>query len=607
MLGRFDEALAALEESLRRQPANPRTLLEIGNELMRRQDYPAAIARFQEARAVAPQFAEATGALARALVVTHQYDGAVALLRDCLTAYPRDHQIIFLYGQALYCRGETAAALPAFARAVDLQPDFWPAQMFLLYAARETGDWVLEDERVAVYRQRIKAMKARDSEPGVSQGLLYFPFTPAELHKLAQARGGAVAEGIKHLRRPAHATAPAGSDATNKAVAPIRLGYLAADFRQHPTMQLIVDLFAAHDRQHFHVTGYSVGPADTSIWQQRAIAALDDHVDLSALDTEAAAAQIAADGIDVLIDLSLYAQYARPEIAALRPAPLQLQWLGFPGTSGSPAYDYVIADEIVLPPGEAGVWTEKVLWMPDCYQPNRRLEPIAPAPTRASQGLPDEAMVFCCFNAPKKLDRQSVDAWCRILKASADSVLWLLAGDPAMQEKLRQQLALRDIDPARLVFAPKLPLDAHLARHQCADLFLDTFIYGAHTTASDALRAGLPLLTLKGESFAARVGASILTAAGMPELIASDHADYEAKAIELARNRFVLDGLRRRLKSHLASMPLFDVDRFARHLDAGLMAIVKAVRLGRKPAHLRIADLPPAISAATAPGSRRQA
>lgn len=586
MLGRHPEALAALQEASRLKPGEPQTLLEIGNELMTLQRLPEAIQSFRAAYQAAPKYLEAIGALGQALVVAHEFQAAVDLLTAYLAANPEDHRILMIRGQAQFCLGEYDAALESLQRVAALRPDDWTARMFALYAARESGRWDLEAEIFDAHRKALERSSGPDDGPIAAQGLLYFPFRPDELLKLAAGRYKRLKASIRHYPPLA---APAVAPVRD--TGPIRLGYFSADFRRHPIMQLSVDLLASHDRRRFSVHAYNVGPLDDSEWQHRAMRAVDSFTDLAGNDAHSAATRIKQDRIDVLIDFSLYAQYARPEIPAMRPAPLQMQWLGFSGTSGGDAYDYIVVDQTIVPEPDARFYSERLFWMPDCFLPNRRLEPIPEAPSRAEMGLPEGAFVFCCFNLPKKLDRETLAAWLRILKAVDNSVLWLLEMDETMKSSLRQAFTAAGLDPARLIIATRLPLDQHLARHRCADLFLDNFIYGAQTTACDALRAGLPLLTLYGSTFVSRASASVLAAAGLPELICHDLATYEETALALARDPAKLAGFRQRLNETRETAPLFDVDRFRRNFEAGLEHIVAAARAGRKPANVSVRDL----------------
>lgn len=347
----------------------------------------------------------------------------------------------------------------------------------------------------------------------------------------------------------------------------LRIGYLSADFHEHATAVLIAELIERHDRARVEVVGCSYGPDDGGPMRRRLVRGFDRFVDLSALPSAEAAQRIRAEGIDILVDLKGHTQNARIEIPAHRPAPVQAQWLGYPGSLGAGFIDYVIADPVVTPFDHQPAFAERIVHLPVCYQPNDRTRPIGPTPTRAACGLPETGMVFCCFNAAYKIGPALFDLWCRLLTAVPGSVLWLLDSHPEVAGNLRREAALRGVAPERLVFSPRLPLPDYLARYRLADLFLDTAPVGAHTTASDALWAGLPVLTMLGDGFASRVGASLLNAVGLPELVTGSPADYEATALRLAHRPEERAAFKERLARNRDTAALFDTGRFARALE----------------------------------------
>ncbi|WP_247872964.1 glycosyltransferase family 41 protein [Azospirillum sp. TSH64] len=365
--------------------------------------------------------------------------------------------------------------------------------------------------------------------------------------------------------------------------AKLRIGYLSADFHEHATAVLIAELIERHDRDRFEIIGCSHGPDDGGPLRKRLVAAFDRLLDLSALTDEAAARLIHEAGIDILVDLKGHTQNARPGIAAYRPAPVQAQWLGYPGTLGSTAIDYVIADPVVAPADHQRFYSERIVHLPDSYQPNDRHRAIGPMPSRADCGLPAEAVVFCAFNASYKIGPDLFGRWCRILQRVPGSVLWLLDGPAEVAANLRGVAEDRGVAPERLVFAPRLPGPAHLARHRLADLFLDSAPVGAHTTASDALWAGLPMLTVPGRSFAGRVAASLLHAAGLPELAVADWDAYEATAQRLAMQPAELAAFKLRLERARATAPLFDTDRFARSIESAFTTMWDIHAAGESP------------------------
>jgi predicted O-linked N-acetylglucosamine transferase (SPINDLY family) len=349
----------------------------------------------------------------------------------------------------------------------------------------------------------------------------------------------------------------------------MRIAYLSADFRRHATAYLIAELIERHDRERFEIIGLSYGPDDRSDMRARLAGAFDRFVDVRTSSDEAIARLIERSRVDIAVDLMGHTQFARPAILAFRPAPIQAAYLGFPGTTGADFIDYVIADPIVAPFELQPCFTEKIVHLPECYQVNDSARKIATRiPTREEFGLPAEGFVFCCFNTSWKIAPAMFEVWLRLLRAVPGSVLWLLRDNADAERNLRREAAARGADPSRLVFADRLGPEQHLARHRLADLFLDTLPYNAHTTASDALWAGLPLLTCRGETFAARVAASLLESVGLPELVTTSLGDYETLALELATDDQLRRQLRQRLEGNRLTHPLFDTQRFRRHIEA---------------------------------------
>jgi predicted O-linked N-acetylglucosamine transferase (SPINDLY family) len=351
--------------------------------------------------------------------------------------------------------------------------------------------------------------------------------------------------------------------------AKIRLGYLGGEFRDQATSILAVELFELHDKRRFQIVAFDNGWDDGTPLRRRMAAAFDEIVDIAALSDDAAARAIADRRIDVLVNLNGWFGLGRTGVFARRPAPLQVNYLGFPGTLGAPYLDAIVADADTIPAGEESAYVERVLRVPHSYQPNDRRRAIASsAPPRAELGLPADSIVFACFNNTYKITPDAFAAWMRILAAVDGSVLWLLADNDAATRNLQAAAAAHGVAPERLHFAPRIRLDEHLARHACADLFLDTLPYNAHTTASDALWAGLPLLSCRGTTFPGRVGASLLHALGLAdELLVDDAAAYEARAVALARDPARLARVRERLAQARTTAPLFDTPAYVTALE----------------------------------------
>lgn len=365
----------------------------------------------------------------------------------------------------------------------------------------------------------------------------------------------------------------------------IKLGYLSNDFHDHATALLLIETLEAHDRDRFCVNAYSYGADDGKTMRRRLMGAFDSFVDIEALSDGDAARAIHRDEVDILIDLKGFTANARSGILMLRPAPVQVNYLGYPGTLGEDICDYIITDDYVTPLASAGDYSESFAYMPHSYQPRGRAGPIGPRPTRAAMGLPEQGVVFCCFNQAYKFTPEMFDVWCRLLDAVPHSVLWLL-GAPMAEGNLRNEAWKRGVNGARLVFAPDMAQDEHLARLQLADLVLDTAPYNAHTTASDALWAGVPIVTCSGSTFPSRVAGSLLRAVGLTELIAVDLDDYFDLAYRLATDPAGLLDLKAKLARNRADAALFDVPAYTRDLEGLYQSMWNRRSAGLPPAAL---------------------
>jgi predicted O-linked N-acetylglucosamine transferase (SPINDLY family) len=367
----------------------------------------------------------------------------------------------------------------------------------------------------------------------------------------------------------------------------VRIGYFSADFYYHATSHLIAKLFLDHDRQKFEVYGFSFGPGPKDKTYQQVASSFDkffDVSDKSDLDIVRLSREI---GLDIAIDLKGYTKNNRTEIFAEGCAPIQVNFLGFPGTMGADYIDYIIADNVVIPSGKQEFYTEKIVRLPYCYQVNDSSRQISEKNfTKIELGLPESGFIFCCFNNNYKITPQVFDTWTRILKEVDGSVLWLLEDNDAASENLYKEAEKRGLNSTRLVFAKRMPTDLHLARHRLADLFIDTLPCNAHTTASDALWAGLPVLTMKGQSFAGRVAASLLSALDLPELITSSISEYESVAIDLAKNPNKLNAVRKKLELNKHSKPLFNTSLFAKHLEDAYIQMYERLLNGEAPSHI---------------------
>ncbi len=371
----------------------------------------------------------------------------------------------------------------------------------------------------------------------------------------------------------------------------IRIAYVSSDLSDHPVGRLLCSLIEHHDHARFEVIAVALGTdSQASVVGSRLRAAFDVYHEAARLDDASVAALLRQSAVDIAIDLNGYTSGGRPAIFAQRAAPVQVNYLGYAGTLGAPYIDYLIADEIVIPPGAEEWYAERVVRLPHCYLPSDGRRALADSPTRPQAGLPQQGLVWCAFTNHYKINPPVFDVWMRLLAAVPGSVLWLRAGHPVGTQNLRQEASARGIEPDRLIFAPPLTdMAEHLARQRLADLYLDTLPYNAHSTTCDALWAGLPVLTCAGRSFASRVAASALTAVGLPELITSSLAEYEQRALELAREPGRLQALRAHLERQRSTSPLFDCAGYARHLECAYARMHQRRLRGEPPASFAVA------------------
>ena len=568
-LDRNDEALAAAREAISRDPGHVDTLVDCGIAAQRLGRFTAALAAYEDALKIAPGHVAALRHRGFALRDLDEPTEALASFEKFLEVKPADAATLYECGQILLALGRYAEALASFERALAVEPSHALALGSAGIAALNLCDWQ-KAERIA-----------GTIEWGLAgHGMVVPPFVLLSLStspQLQQAGAKNFAATIKATPFPLR---PHSARRPKK----IRIAYLSADFREHPVGHMIAELIERHDRAQFEVNGVCYSPDDTSDIRARLIKSFD-RFHVVRRETDAGAARRIRDlHVDIAIDLNGYTQNGRPAILAARPAPIQVNYLGYAGTMGADFIDYIIADAVALPRDEQRFVTEKIVHLPDCYHACDTTRATAPeAPTREAAGLPAGGFVFCSFNDVFKIARPVFEAWMRLLARVEGSVLWLRHDNDAACERLRHVAAARDIDPARLVFAGRVPRAEHLARHRVADLFLDTLPYNGHATVSDALWAGLPVLTCKGTAFAGRTSASMLGAVGLSDLVAADLAAYEALALRLANEPERLADAKRRLEVQRTTTPLFDVDRFRRHIEAAYVRMDELRRSGTAP------------------------
>ena len=576
--GRTDEAEPLYRRLLAAFPDQPALLNSVGVMLHKAARRDEAVGIWRRVLATNPNLTAPLVNLGLALRDAGDAVGAAAHFERAIALEPKLVDAHFNLGLLHHLARRHGAAIDSFETVLRLQLDHARAAALLAQSSLAICDWARVDRLTPMLRDEVaKATEGRPCAVTIRLSLL-LPFDGPSRKAVAAV----AARGYEH----AGAACAPGFRFDPGPRERLTIGYMAADFRDHPIFHLTAGLYRRHDRARFNIRAYPVRRPEPVA--QAALADCDAVVDLSAAQAEAAARRIYDDKVDLLVDISGFTQFARPEILALRPAPIQVAWLGTPGTQAGKLYDYMIGDRIITPPDRAGDYLETLALAPHSYQVNNRDQEIAPAPPRAAEGLPDDAFVFASFCGGEKIDRETFGCWMTILARTPGSVLWLYGEAPKLHVNLRDAARARDVDPARLVFARTAPKARHLGRMTLADLHLDTGIYGAHTTASDALWAGVPHLTRLGDGFPARVGASVLTAIGLPELVATDWDSYVRIATEFAADRARAASIRRKLAVNRLTTPLFDTDASARGLEALYRKMWSRFAAGLQPAPLDV-------------------
>ena len=565
--GQAQQALQACERALTLNPVYVAGYGLRASILWQLGQQQAALEAIERALALHPADAQAQAQRAAMLAARAQAGGAAAANRAApLSA--ADPEFLCAAGLQFLAQRQYTLAVQALERALAINPRQEEAIGPLLLAKQHAADWSGWPAQV----QRLEQLVRTGRFAPVPFTLLACSDDPLLLRRSAERYFPA-----RPVAAPVRAPLCVRSDGR------IHVAYLSADFHEHATAYLMARLFELHDRRRFEVTALSFGPQAADAMRARLTRAFDRFESVQGQSDAAVAQRLEQLGVAIVVDLKGFTQDSRPGIFALRPAPVSVNYLGYPGTMGSPCLDYLIGDPVVTPMAHAAYFAEQIVQLPHCYQPNDDQRPIAPAPSRAEAGLPATGLVFAAFNALYKITPPVFDVWMRLLHAVPGSVLWLVGEYAPAQQHLRQQAQARGVEPTRLVFARYAPQAQHLARQQLADLFLDTFPCTAHTTASDALWAGLPLLTCQGQTFAARVAASLLHAVGLPQLVTQSLAEYEALALQLARQPQQLAALRQQLLAQRRRSPLFDAVGYTQALETAYQHMHQLAQQGLAP------------------------
>jgi predicted O-linked N-acetylglucosamine transferase (SPINDLY family) len=574
-LGRLEEALAAYDRVLEREPQNLGALNNRGGTFLRMRRFDRALSDYDRATALNPADPERHYNRGNTLIRLGRNGEALAAYERTVALSPGFAAAHQARGSALFAAGDYEKAFLAYDAAFRLDPDLDYLEGYRLHAKMHICDWTALAEEMGSLIAHVRDGR-RAAEP--------FMLLPV----------GASAEDQLHCARiyAADRYPPNPPELWNGKKYrhdKIRIAYVSGEFREQATSYLTADLFECHDKTAFAIYGVATGAGDGSPMRRRLEKSFDVFADMTAQSDAGLAQFIRESEIDILVNLNGYFGLDRTGVFAMRPAPIQVNYLGYPGTMGAPYMDYIIADAHVIRDDERSHYSESVCRLPDTYQPNDRKKAVSSGVfSRAECALPKTGVIFCCFNNNHKILPDMFDVWMRLLAGAEGSVLWLLEGNAAVRRNLMAEAAKRGVSSERLVFAPMMPLADHLAREKLADIFLDTLPHNAHTTASDALWCGVPLVTCLGSTFAGRVAASLLDAIGLPELITTSLPDYEALALKLARDPALLDAVKAKLARNRDSFALFDTPRFTRYIEDAYRIMWERAERGLPPANFAV-------------------
>ena len=562
-LNRYPEALVCFNRALEINQDFLDALVNKGEALKELKQYDEAIACFDKAIGLKPNYAEAYSNKGNVLNMLKRYDEAIACFDKAIGLKPNYAEAYSNKGNVLNMLKRYDEAVDCYEKALSLKPDIDWVSGNLLHVKMKICSWSEFEGNLKTIINKLAANE-RVANP--------FPLLALIDDPSLQKQSSVAYVQDKFPFNPV--LGPILKYSQNQK---IRLGYFSADFHNHATGYLMAELFELHDKTKFELFGFSFGPIANDEMRRRLEKSFDQFIEVGNKSDIEIAQLSRSLNIDIAIDLKGFTQDARVGIFSYRAAPIQVNYLGYPGTMGADYIDYIIADKTIIPVESQSYYSEKVIYLPNSYQVNDRKRLISERQfTKQELGLPENGFVFCCFNNNFKILPATFAGWMRILRATEGSVLWLFQDNSWVAENLKKEAIKHGVDANRLIFAERMPLPEHLARHRQADLFLDTFPCNAHTTASDALWAGLPVLTLMGESFASRVAASLLNAIGLPDLITHSQQDYETLAIELAMSPEKLEVMKQKLPHNTLSHPLFDAPLFTRQIEAAYMKIIES-------------------------------
>lgn len=577
-LDRPDEALVSYEKAIALRPGYAEAYCNRGAVLFDLDRLQEAFVSYAKAVALKPDYAEAYCYCGKTLYLLRRLDEALASYDKALALKPDFAEAWFARGDALYDLRRLDEALANCEKALAFDPDFFGAEGMRLHIKMNLCDWTNFDADCENLISSVR--KGKDNaRPFGFLGVSASPDDELQCARLWVAKDCPPSQSVLWQGEQYHHDR-------------IRVAYFSADFREHPVSQLMVGMFERHDRSRFDITAISFGPDDNTEMRRRLMNSVEHFIDAKAFNDEQVASLVRSSEVDILVDLMGFTGRARTRVFARRPAPVQVNYLGYAGTMGAPYIDYILADRFVIPEEKRKSYSEKVVYLPNSYMPTDSRRKISDrSPRRSEHGLPETGFVFCSFNNSYKITPEIFGVWMRLLREIDGSVLWLSETNETAMRNLVHQAQSLGMDPTRLVFAPRLPLNEdHLARLELADLFLDTLPYNAHTTAVDALWAGLPVLTRPGETFAGSVAASLLNAVGLPELVTATSEIYQQTAIDLAKDPAKLKAIRQKLTGNRLSAPLFNTELFTRHVEAAYIAMHERHQSGLPLDHIVVSN-----------------
>ncbi|PIL21630.1 hypothetical protein P775_02930 [Puniceibacterium antarcticum] len=574
-----DAAITAFKRAIEIRPDYAEAYFNLGNAFQTQHKLDSAISAYESAILLKPKYAEVYNNMGAALQAKRELHAAQLALEFATRTSPDYAEAHCNLGSVLQEQGQFTEAINAFKRTLQIRPDHAVAEANLLHQKHQIGDWQAYDqlgsvcERLGITTNAVTGftMLSKEDDPG---------------RQLARAKAW-VAENYTQSSIPIAAR-------LDSLPRRLRIGYFSADFHDHPVLFLISGLLRNYSRDQFEVIAFSYGGPNESEMRKLVERNVDHFVEITQKENSDIVEMARGYELDIAIDLNGYTQNTRSDLFQFRLAPIQINYLGYPSTTGATFMDYMVADPISLPQSERKFYSENIIYMPDSWVPYDDCREISRCKTTPSDfGLPEDAFVFCCFNNSYKISPREFNIWMRILTNVPDSVLWLFSSNKWVEKNLRREAVVRNVDPERLIFAEKIPHAEYLARYRHADLFLDTFNFNAITTGSDALWAGLPIVTKSGRQFCARSTASLLNAVGLSELITETESEYEALILDLALDREKLSEIKNKLKKNLSVEPLFDTKRYTRNFENGLLQAYHLHFSGKRAEDIWVRSSPP--------------